>query len=77
MLDYYLDLVRNVCSARWQDAVLGITSAATLLALRALGRCGCFKPNSSLAAHVPPRALAVLDRFAWLLSTARSVNKQK
>ena len=81
-MDYYIDIVNYVGTARWQDTVLGLACVVTLLLARALNRTGWFKPlprgsQGSRAQMMfnrllSPTTLKIVDKTVWFACTARN-----
>jgi len=78
--DYYIDIVHNIGTIRWQDAVLGLVCSLVLLSLRAINRTQWFKPIKGepfsviqrLTNRLPAKGLFVLDKIVWFICTARN-----
>jgi len=80
VVDYYIDIVHNIHTIRWQDAVLGICCSVILLSLRAINRSNWFKPIKGdspstiqrLTNKLPAKTLFILDKIVWFICTARN-----
>jgi sodium-independent sulfate anion transporter 11 len=80
VVDYYVDIVNNITTTRWQDAVLGLSCTLLLLLLRALNQTNWFKPIGDetpsyiqrLTNRLPVTSLHCLDKLVWLICTARN-----
>jgi len=67
VVDDYIHIFANISTVRWQDAVLGLTCAVVLLAMRFLGRAKKFKPDSSQS-----RGQFILNKTIWFVCTSRN-----
>lgn len=82
VVDYYIDIVNYISTARWQDTVLGLVCVVTLLLARALNRTGWFKPlprgsqgsraQMMLNRLLSPTTLKIVDKIVWFACTARN-----
>lgn len=81
VIDYYIDIVHNIETIRWQDAVLGLCCSVILLSLRAINRSAWFKPIKAedspsciqkLTNKLPAKSLFILDKIVWFICTARN-----
>jgi len=81
VIDYYIDIVHNISTLRWQDAVLGVSCCVVLLSLRAVNKSNWFKPISKgepssaiqrVTNQLPAKGLFILDKVIWFICTARN-----
>jgi len=67
VVDDYINIFENIETVRMEDAVLGITCAVVLLAMRFLGRAKMFKTTEGQS-----RGRFILNKAVWFICTSRN-----
>jgi len=67
VVDDYINIFENIETVRMEDAVLGVTCAVILLAMRFLGRAKMFKATDGQS-----RGRFILNKAVWFICTSRN-----